>query len=77
MPRDAVSRTAEVERSGGHKWVKNRLSGVRVVSEFKKYLQFFWTKDVNANSLGSMTITHITRFENITNQMPLISIEHH
>ena len=23
MPRDAVSRTANVERNGGHKWVKN------------------------------------------------------
>ena len=22
MPRDAVSRTANVERNGGHKWVK-------------------------------------------------------
>ena len=25
MPRDAVSRTANVERNGGHKWVKNPL----------------------------------------------------
>ena len=25
MPRDAVSRTANVERNGGHKWVKRNL----------------------------------------------------
>ena len=25
MPRDAVSRTANVERNGGHKWVKGRI----------------------------------------------------
>ena len=34
MPRDAVSRTANVERNGGHKWVNKRLqsdSSVHVV----------------------------------------------
>ena len=25
MPRDAVSRTANVERNGGHKWVNRRM----------------------------------------------------
>ena len=31
MPRDAVSRTANVERNGGHKWVKALLHWAVVI----------------------------------------------
>ena len=30
MPRDAVSRSANVERNGGHKWVKTNLESLHV-----------------------------------------------
>ena len=40
--------------NGVNKWVKNRLSGIRDGIWIQKYLQSFWTKDVNAKSLGSL-----------------------
>ena len=37
MPRDAVSRTANVERNGGHKWVNLFLVGIcKVIQNFQE-----------------------------------------
>ena len=43
MPRDAVSRTANVERNGGHKWVKGLYFSSRNATE--KYLSFIFRID--------------------------------
>ena len=55
MPRDAVSRTANVERNGGHKWVKLLIDSLRTLSgnvhelqyENKKKLDTINTRDVS------------------------------
>ena len=43
MPRDAVSRTANVERNGGQKWVNKRLKFIQEIAGYNirnKRLEF-------------------------------------
>ena len=44
MPRDAVSRTANVERNGGHKWVKE-LDRDMVLFFLSGYMYLWMVKD--------------------------------
>ena len=60
MPRDAVSRTANVERNGGHKWVNNvqffqRSLGqhMLIASLFWLTVRFAWVGILNSRPLGS------------------------
>ena len=45
MPRDAVSRTENVERNGGHKWVKTFYTNVQSFLSKKKEIEIYLSEN--------------------------------